>query len=252
MLGLQPLERQVLQFGPHVLHAHAPGERGIDVHRLLGDALALVGRHELEGAHVVQAVGELDEQDAYVGRNGKEELAQIFRLRFLARDEVQPLDLGEAVDDGADLGAEQLVDLGPRGVGVLNGVVQQRDRNGGVIELEVGEDRGHFERVGEVGVARGAHLTAMLLHGVDVGLVEQLLVGVGVIRLHALNEFELTHHGFTNINLAATPAAGWRDPSRHGKRRRTACPTPHDIVIIGSDAIRRHIELCFDRQIPRM
>ena len=198
----------------------------------------------------MEAIGELDQQHAHVGRNGEEELAQIFRLRFLARNQVQPLDLGEAVDDGADLGAEQLIDLGPGSVGILDGIVQQRDRNGGVVELEVGEDRGHFERVSEVGVARSAHLAAMLLHGVDVGLVEQLLVGVRIIRLHALNEFELTHHGFTNINLAATPAAGWRDPSRHGKRRRTARPTPHDIVIIGSDAIRRHIELSFDRQSP--
>ena len=107
---------------------------------------------------------------------------------------LQPLDLGQAIDDGADLGAEQLVDLGAGRVGVLDGVVQQRHGDGGVVELEVGEDGGDFERMVEVRVARGALLRAVLLHGVDIGLVEQLLVGVRVVGLHPLDELVLTHH----------------------------------------------------------
>ena len=158
VVGLQRLEREVLELGAHVLHAHAAGERGIDVHRLLGDAPALFGRHEVERAHVVQAVGELDQQHADVGRDGEQELAQVLGLRLLAGDEVEPLDLGQAVDDGADLGAEQLVDLGAGRVGVLDGVVQQRHGDRGVVELQVGEDGGDFERMGEVRVARGALL----------------------------------------------------------------------------------------------
>ena len=62
--------------------------------------------------------------------------------------------------------------------GILDGVVQQRRRDGGVVELEVGQDRRDFERMGEIGVAGGALLLAMRLHGVDIGAVEQGLVGV--------------------------------------------------------------------------
>ncbi len=46
--------------------------------------------------------------------------------------------------------------------------------DGRVIDLEVGEDRGDFERMVEIGVAGGALLLAMLLHGIDIGLVEQI------------------------------------------------------------------------------
>jgi len=35
----------------------------------------------------------------------------------------------------------------------------------------------------------------MLLHGVDIGLVEQRLVDVRLVALHALDKLVLTHHG---------------------------------------------------------
>jgi hypothetical protein len=56
------------------------------------------------------------------------------------------------------------------------GVVQQRGGDGRVVELQIGEDRGDFEGMGEVGIARGALLRAVRAHGVDVGAVEQRLV----------------------------------------------------------------------------
>ena len=109
-----------------LVHADAAGERRIDVERLLGDAAARLRRHVLEGAHVVQPVGELDQQHAHVVGDRQQELAQVLRLLGLARDEVEPLQLGEALDQLADVLAEQLVDLGAGGLGVLDGVVQQR------------------------------------------------------------------------------------------------------------------------------
>ncbi len=46
--------------------------------------LLLFGRHVVERAHVVQPVGELDEQHPDVGGDGEQELAEVFGLRFLA------------------------------------------------------------------------------------------------------------------------------------------------------------------------
>ena len=70
-------EGKILELVAHALHAHAPGERRIDLHRLLGDARALLLRHELDGAHVVQAVGELDEEHADVLGDGEQQLSQV-------------------------------------------------------------------------------------------------------------------------------------------------------------------------------
>ena len=96
-------EGEILKFLAHLLHAHAPGQRGVDLERLLGDALALVRRHEVQRAHVVQPVGELDQQHAHVRRDGEEQLAEVLALRGALGDEVEALDLGQAVDKRADL-----------------------------------------------------------------------------------------------------------------------------------------------------
>jgi hypothetical protein len=69
---MQPAKSVVLQLLAHLLHAHARGQRRIDVERLLGDALARLGLHMLERAHVVHAVGKLHEEDADVAGDGNE------------------------------------------------------------------------------------------------------------------------------------------------------------------------------------
>ena len=102
------------------LHAHAAGERRIDVQRLLGDARALFRRHEMQRAHVVQAVGELDEQHAHVFGDGEQQFAEVLGLLGLLGDEVELLDLGQALDQLADLLAEHPVDLFARRFGVLD------------------------------------------------------------------------------------------------------------------------------------
>ena len=116
------------------------------------------------------------------------QLAEVLSLLGLLGDEVELLDLGEAVDQRADLGAEQRVDLAPRGAGILDGVVQQRRGDGGVVEPHLGEDGGDFERMGEEGRAGRPLLVAMRLHGIDIGAVEQRLVGVGLVALHPLDQ----------------------------------------------------------------
>ena len=78
----------------------------------------------------------------------------------------------------ADVLAEHLVDLGAGGGGILDRVVQQRRGDGGVVELEIGQDRRDFERMREIGIAGGTLLLAMRLHGIDVGAVEQRLAGL--------------------------------------------------------------------------
>mgnify|MGYP000397997766 CR=1 FL=1 len=188
-------EGQGLQLVAHVLHAHAPGERGIDVHRLLRDAGALLRRHRPEGAHVVQPVGELDEEDADVVGYRQQELAQVLRLGGLFGDKVQPLQLGQAFHQLADLRPEQLVDFLARRVGVLDRVVQQGDGDRRLVEMHVRQDRRDFERMGEIGVATGALLRAMLLHGVDVGPVEKRFIEFGLVGRDLFDEFVLPHHG---------------------------------------------------------
>ena len=191
----QMAEGKIFQFLAHILHAHAPGERSIDIERLLGDARAFLLRHVVQRAHIVQPVGKLDEQHAHIFGNGKQQLAEIFGLRGFLRHEIELLDLRQTIDQRADILAEDLVDLFSRRLRILDRVVQHCGNDGRIVELQIGEDGGDFEWMREVRVARGALLAAMRLHGVDISAVQQVFVGVLVVALDALHKLILAHHG---------------------------------------------------------
>ncbi len=193
-LRVELLEGEVLQLVAHLLHAHAAGQRRIDVDGLLGGAAAGLRRHVAQGAHVVQAVSQLDQQDANVVGDRQQQLAQVLGLLGFAGDEIEPLQLGQPLDQMADIVAEQLIDFGPGGSGILDGVMQERGGDGRIIELEFGQDRGDFQRMREIGIARGTLLLAMGLHGVDVGAIEQCLIGFRIVPAHAINQIVLPHH----------------------------------------------------------
>src|SRR5690606_41277099 len=101
--------------------------------------------------------------------------------------EVQLLELRQPLDQPAHFRAEQFVDLGASSGSILDRVVQKRSGYRRLVHAPVGEDRGNFERMGEVRIAGSAPLVPMLLPGIDIGLVEQRLVNVGLVALDALD-----------------------------------------------------------------
>ena len=132
-------------------------------------------------------------------------------------DEIELLELGQAIDERADLLAEYAVDLLARRRGVLDRVMQHGGDDGRVVELEIGQDRGDFERMREKRIAGGAFLRAVRLHGVDIGAIQQILVGVRIVATHAIDKFILPHHcygrphwrsGHAATSLNIGPASG--------------------------------------------
>ena len=82
-LGLEHLEGQVLELPLDLPDAQALGERRVDLGGLARDAQLLVDGQRAQRAHVVQPVGELDEDDADVLRHGQEHLADVLGLLLL-------------------------------------------------------------------------------------------------------------------------------------------------------------------------
>jgi hypothetical protein len=138
--GIGVAEGEVFEFAAELAHAEAVGEGRVDVEGLAGDLLALLGLEVLEGAHVVEAVGELDDDDADVGDHGEEHLADVLGLVIFAVGELDFVELGDAFDDVGDLLAEALFDLFGGDVGVFDGVVEEAGGDGGGVHLELGED----------------------------------------------------------------------------------------------------------------
>ena len=96
----------------------------VDLYRFTGEAFAaLLVLDVVERAHVVQAVGEFDEEDADVLAHSEDEFAKVFGLLGAVRLQLKAGEVGDAINKAADHRAEPAVDLGLCYAGVLYDVV---------------------------------------------------------------------------------------------------------------------------------
>mmetsp|Transcript_5506 Transcript_5506/g.9837 ORF Transcript_5506/g.9837 Transcript_5506/m.9837 type:complete len:306 (-) Transcript_5506:234-1151(-) len=72
--GVEILEGQVLQLAEGLVQAQPVRDGGVDVEGFAGDAARFVRRHRAHGAHVVQPVRQLHQDDAVVLGHGQEHL----------------------------------------------------------------------------------------------------------------------------------------------------------------------------------
>ena len=193
--GVVVAEGEVLELVLDLGHPEPPRDRGVDVERLARDALLPVFRQVLQRPHVVEPVGELDQDHPDVVDHGEEHLPVRLGLALLGGGEGDLRDLGDTLHDVEDVGTEVLQEALGGGEGVLEDVVQQAHRHADGVHPHLGQDRGHLEGVHEVGLARGADLALVLDRREDVRLAEDLEVGVGVVALDRLLDVLEADHG---------------------------------------------------------
>ena len=136
----------------------------------------------------METVGELDQQDPDVARHRHDHLPDVLGLLLFAGLELDPLQLGQPVDDPRDLVAEVLLDLGHRDVGVLHRVVQERGGDRGRVQMQVGEDRGHRDGMQDEVLAREPLLALVGHLGDRVRALDLLEVGLGVVTADGLQQ----------------------------------------------------------------
>jgi hypothetical protein len=221
-------EGEVLELLLDLLHPEAVGQGGVDVERLLGDALLLGQRHGRDGPHVVQAVGQLDDEHPQVARHGDQHLAHRRGLLGLARVELDALELGDAVDDRRHLVAEVGLDVGERDLGVLDRVVEEGGGHRDLVEADVGDDAGDGQRVVDVALAARAQLAAVGLGRHLVGAVDRgdrrLRVAAAVAgqqrrQLDRRRGLVVAAPGKDSVD-GAHGATRWPGPRGGGRRRR--------------------------------
>ena len=173
---MQRLEREVLELPLDRVDAEPVRDRCVDVERLACLVDLLLLRHRVDRAHVVQAIGELDQDDPDVRGHRDHHLAVVLRLRLVARLEGQLGQLGHAVDEPGDLLAEALLDVLERCLRVLDGVVQQRRAQRLGVEAHPGADLGDADRVDDELLTRATELVGVVLAGVDEGLAHAITI----------------------------------------------------------------------------
>ena len=125
ILGLFVLEAEVFELRFDVVKAQTVRQRRIHEQRLRRDFLLLVWTHVLEGAHVVQAVRELDQNHPHVVAQREQHFSEVLGLGTGAGLE-HPAHFGQAIDNRTLLGPKQTFHIVQGHVGVLHRVVKQR------------------------------------------------------------------------------------------------------------------------------
>lgn len=189
---LEGVEGEVFQLAADEAHAEAMSNGGVKVEGLAGDAVLFFRREELEGAHVVKAVGKLDDHDANVAGHGEKHFADVFGLTSLGGEKIEAADFGDAFDEAGGIRAEHLLNLGEGEAGVFDDVVEQGGAESGDVEAHVGEDVSDFERMGKEGIAGLAELSTMLFRGNFVGAAEKFGIVGGAILADLGNQSEET------------------------------------------------------------
>lgn len=175
-------ETQFLQLPIRRIQAEAVRDRGINLHRLAGNAAPLLRRHVVERAHVVRAIGQLDENHAHIARHREQHLAEALGLRLLAALEFEFVQLGQAVDQFCDLGAELLGQFALGHALVFDHIVQQRCHDRLHIQLPARANLCHGHGMRDVRLAALAVLPEMRFVGKVEGFLHQLQVGRLQIR----------------------------------------------------------------------
>ena len=181
-LGLERLEREVLELPLHLPDPEPLGQRRVDLHRLAGDPLLLLDRQGVQRPHVVEPVGELDEDDPDVLGHRQQHLPDVLGLLLLVAVGGEARQLGHAVDELGDLRPEALLDVGQAVLGVLRDVVEERGLDRGRVEAELGQDLGRGDRVGDVRLAAGPLLALVGGDREVERAVDRLEVRAGMLR----------------------------------------------------------------------
>ncbi len=139
--------------------------------------------------HVVQAVGELDEQDADVTAERQHQFAEVLRLFGAIRLQLKPREFGYAIDQPRHIAAEAGFDLRQGDRGILDDVVQQAGDDAAGVEPVVGEDAGDGDGVVDVGLAIVATLRRVGAARHRVGVLDQRDIGIGIVAANLGREF---------------------------------------------------------------
>jgi hypothetical protein len=174
-------EAQVLELPLDLEDPQAVGQRRVDLQGLDGLGLLLPPGHGGQRPHVVQPIGQLDDQDPDVPGHGHDHLSDVLRLFLLPAPVLDPFQLGQAVDDGRHLVAELPPDSVQAEVGILHHVVEQGGLQGGGIHPQVGQDVGHPQGVVDERLAGLPELALVRIGGEFEGPLNLPDVGLRVV-----------------------------------------------------------------------
>ena len=193
LVGVGIAHDQVFELGLDFVEPEAMRQRNVEVGGLAGDDELLGVLHRVEGAHVVQTVAELEEDNVGVVAHGEQYLAIVLGLFALGLlDDHDVVNLGDAVDNGGHTLAKDHAQFVEGDIGVLYHIVQQGADDGNGAQAHLFDSyQGNSQRMEDIGLTALAARAGMGTLGHAVGTQDACLF-VGRERLQVAaggNEF---------------------------------------------------------------
>ena len=135
--GVKVHECQVLKLPLCPLHTQAVRNGGVDLHRLKRLYALLFLCLIRHGAHIVQAVGDLDKDNTDVLRHRHQHLAQIFHLLVFLAGVLHTGQLRDTLDDVRNGLSELAGNVVVRKLRVLDDIMQERRNDGVLVKAHV-------------------------------------------------------------------------------------------------------------------
>ncbi|KPW26109.1 Uncharacterized protein ALO83_04869 [Pseudomonas cannabina pv. alisalensis] len=191
------LEAEVFEFDTHVVHAQPVGDGRVDFEGFLGDAATLLAGQNLQRAHVVQPVGELDQDHANIARHGHGHLLEVFRLSFGFGLEIHLGQFADPVDQFCDGFTKLRTERFLGNTGVFDDVMQHRSHQALMVHVHVGKNIGHRERVGYIGFAAATALAVVGLFGIEIRSADQIDLVFAEVGRQSVGEGVYARQGAT-------------------------------------------------------
>ena len=153
-IGAKVSKSQIFQLQPDPVDSEPVGQRCVDVKGFLGDLHLFLRGVILQGPHVVEPVGQFDQDNPDILDHGKNHLSEIFGLIFFRRSNGDAADLCQTIDQLGDFVTEVFPYLFKGGQCILHGIMKEAGGHAGDIQLELSQDSGHFHGMDQIGFSR--------------------------------------------------------------------------------------------------
>ncbi len=171
---IERFEAQILKLHAHFIHAEAHGNGCVYIESLAGNALYFFAVQHAQCAHVVQAIGELDQNDTDILCHSQGHFLKVFRLSQLYRVKLDMSEFADAIHKFCDFLAKLRPDIIFADAGVLYDIVQKRRHEALRVHVHTGKNAGNSKRMCNVGLSASSGLAVVGLFRVIVGAANPL------------------------------------------------------------------------------
>ena len=190
-------------------------QRRINLHGFKRLIAPLLFGHHLDRAHIVQAVRQLDDDDAYILCHRQKHFPHIFRLLLLARCKADLSEFCHTVDQQRHIGTKLLFNRLACDIRIFHNVMQQRGLDTFAVHTQVDKDNRNRNRMRNIRLAGNAALPIMSVIGKLIGCHDLFAV------IHAAAPVDRPLQIVYNIVIHLT-----RPPLRAEARRRGVIHAP--------------------------